>query len=252
MIKKYSLIKLSIIFTLLLLFPLVQKQWLNLYLFDIQNFSIYKFLYYISGLICPVLVIIVSLNNFTFYKFNKQNLINHNNYISGKKLLFLTSSILITISILISSFTFINIRIFFNLFISNTKSIVLFDIYKQILFVAAFSILLLFNKVKVLIKKISLVNFFIMSIIIWYLEINNIVLNDEFLIDILKFENINFLNILFILFIDIFYYLWSYISYGTNLSDWNLPIPNKKEVLSIFNIKIFYFFIFIYYSILFN
>ena len=77
LIIKFSLLRLSIIILLVILFPLVQKQWLNLYLFDINNLSIYKLLYYLSGLFVPVLVIINSLNKFTYYQFNLLKKINY-------------------------------------------------------------------------------------------------------------------------------------------------------------------------------
>ncbi len=250
MIIKYNLVRLLIILILVIIFPLVQKQWLNLYLFDINNFTIYKLLYYLSGLICPLLVIRNSLNHFTFYKFNKKKF-NINIDINGKLLLIITLSILIILSLLFSSYVFINLRIIFNLFISDNTFLLDFEIDKQILFVVIMSILLLFNKIKVFIKKVSLLNFFIMSIIIWYLEINNIKLNDEFFIDFIKFENIYFVNIIFVLSIEIFYYLLSYISYGSYLSDWNLPRPEKKEFSTILYIVIFYFLIIIYYTLLF-
>ena len=82
-------------------------------------------------------------------------------------------------------------------------------------------------------------------------RINNIMLNDASIIDILKIENINFFNILFILLIEIFYYLWSYISYGSHLTDWILPRPENKDLTSFLNIIIFYILVIIYYSILF-
>ena len=250
MINKHSLVKLSIFFLLVILFPLVQKQWLNLYLFDINNLTIYKFLYYLSGIIIPTLVIINSLHQFTFYKFNK-NKFNNNIDIQGKSLLSLTLTILIIFSSLISSYVFFNLRIIYNLLISDDNFLVHIDLDKQILFVALISILLLFKKIIVFIKKVLLINFFIISVIIWYLEINNRILNNTFLVDILKNENLSIINLLLILFIEIFYYLWSYISYGSSLSDWSLPRPNKNEIISILNIIIFYFFILFYYSILF-
>jgi hypothetical protein len=86
LIIKFSLYRLSIIILLVILFPLVQKQWLNLYLFDINNLSIYKLLYYLSGLIVPILVIINSLNKFTYYKFNSHKKIYNKLDISGKSL----------------------------------------------------------------------------------------------------------------------------------------------------------------------
>ena len=250
MIINFSALKLSIIFLLVILFPLIQKQWLNLYLFDINNFTIYKLLYYLSGIIVPVLVIINSLNHFTYYKFTNKN-INKDIYIKGKSLFFITLNILIILSILVCTSTYLNVTTFFNLFISDNKFPLPLEIDKQILFIIFTSILLLFKKTKVVLKKISLINFFIMSIIIWYLKISNVILNDEILINIFKFGNINFINVLFILSIETFYYIWSYVSDGTNLTDWRLPRPNLNEIKSILNIIIFYFLIIIYYSILF-
>ena len=248
MIIKNIIVRISIIFILIIVFPLVQKQWLNLYLFDINNFSIYKLLYYLSGLICPSLVIINSLNQFTFYKINKKDISNI--VISGIKLLVITSSTLIILSTLLSSYILINLRILFNLFINENNYLVLVENDKKVLLVGVIIILLLFKKFKILVKKVSLINFLIMSIIIWYIEVNNIILNDPFFIELQNYENKNFLNILFIFSIEIFYYLWSYISYGSYLSDWRLPKPNIKELTPIFNIIIFYFLVIIYYSIL--
>ena len=145
MIIKFSLLRLSIIILLVILFPLVQKQWLNLYLFDINNLSIYKLLYYLSGLIVPILVIINSLNKFTYYKFNFHK---KNNYtdISGKSLFLITLVILSILSILISNYIFINLKIILNLLMSNNEYLVQYDIDKQILFVVIISILLIFKK----------------------------------------------------------------------------------------------------------
>ena len=250
MIINYSLLRLSVIFLLVILFPLVQKQWQNLYLFDINNFTIYKILYYLIGLICPILVIKNSLNKFTLYKFNSKKVNNIQN-IRGKSLFFLTSTVLFILSILISSYIFINLSLFQDLFASDNKILVYFDIEKQILLLVFISILLLFRKFKLFIKKGILINFFMMSLIIWYSEISNKTLNDSFMFDILKIENINIINLLFLLLVEIFYYLWSYISYGSYLSDWSLPKPYKKEVLSISNIILFYLLILFYYSVLF-
>ena len=252
MIIKFSLLRLSIIILLVILFPLVQKQWLNLYLFDINNLSIYKILYYLSGLIVPILVIINSLNKFTYYKFNFHKKNNNNIDISGKSLFLITLVILSILSILISNYIFINLKIILNLLMSNNEYLVQFDTDKQILFLVIISILLLFEKTKFLLKKITLTNFFIFSIINWYSQINNSSLNDVIPFYILKFENINFVNIVFLLAIETMFYLWSYISYNSYLSDWNVPIPYKKEVTPIFNVIIFYLLVILYYSILFK
>ena len=252
MIIKFSLLRLSIIILLVILFPLVQKQWLNLYLFDINNLSIYKLLYYLSGLIVPILVIITSLNKFTYYKFNLRKKNNNTFDVSGKSLFLITLLVLSILSILISNYIFINLKIILNLLMSNNEYLVQYDIDKQILFVVIISIFLIFAKTKYLLKKITLTNFFIFSIINWYSQINNSSLNDVILFYIFKFENINFLNIVFLLAIETMFYLWSYISYNSYLSDWNVPRPYKKEVTPIFNVIIFYLLVILYYSILFK
>lgn len=251
MIIKFSLLRLSIITLLLILFPLVQKQWLNLYLFDINNLSIYKLLYYLSGLIVPILVIINSLDKFTYYKFNFHKK-NNNFDISGKFLFLITLVILSILSILISNYIFINLKIILNLLISNNEYLVQFDIDKKILFVVIISIFLIFKKTKFLLKKITLINFFIFSIINWYSQINNSSLNDVIPFYIFKFGNINFVNIVFLLAIETMFYLWSYISYNSYLSDWNVPKPHMKEITPILNIIMFYLLVILYYSILFK
>ncbi len=252
MIIKFSLLRLSIIILLVILFPLVQKQWLNLYLFDINNLSIYKLLYYLSGLIVPILVIINSLNKFTYYKFNFHKKYNNNFHISGKTLFLITLVILGILSILISHYIFINLKIILNFLMSNNEYLVQFDIDKQILFVVIISIFLIFEKTKFLLKKITLTNFFIFSIINWYSQVNNSSLNDVIPFYIFKFGNINFVNIVFLLAIETMFYLWSYISYNSYLSDWEVPKPYKKEVTPILNIIMFYLLVILYYSILFK
>ena len=250
MIIKFSLARLSIIFLLVILFPLVQQQWLNLYLFDNNNFTIYKFLYYLSGLIIPIFIVINSLNKFTYYKFNYHKK-NYSNNINGKLLLLLTLIVSTTLSILVSNYIFINLKNFLNLFISNNKYLDQFDIYHQIVFVVIIFTFLIFEKTKYLIKKIILTNFFIFSIINWYSQINNYFLIENVPFYISRFGNINFINIIFILSIETVFYLWSYISYSTYLSDWNVPKPYIREVIPILNIFIFYLLIILYYSILF-
>ena len=252
MIIKFSLLRLSIIILLVILFPLVQKQWLNLYLFDINNLSIYKLLYYLSGLIVPILIIINSLNKYTYYKFNFHKKNNNNSDISGKSLFLITLIILSILSILISNYIFINLKIILNYLMTNNEYLVQFDIDKQILFLVIITILLIFKKTKFFIKKIILTNFFIFSIINWYSQINNSFLKDVIPFYIFKFENINFVNIVFLLAIETMFYLWSYISYNSYLSDWNVPKPHMKEITPILNIIMFYLLVILYYSILFK
>ena len=139
-----------------------------------------------------------------------------------------------------------------NLLISNNEYLVQFDIDKKILFVVIISIFLIFKKTKFLLKKITLINFFIFSIINWYSQINNSSLNDVIPFYIFKFGNINFVNIVFLLAIETMFYLWSYISYNSYLSDWNVPKPHMKEITPILNIIMFYLLVILYYSILFK
>ena len=220
------------IFLLVILFPLIQNQWLNLYLFDINNFTIYQLLYYLSGLIFPIFVFKNSLNNFTYYKFNNNKIIN-NIVVSGKLLLIISILSLFILSTLISSYLLINFKLIFNLFISDYKFLINFDIDKQILFVLLTSILLLFNKLKFILKKVILINFLIISFTIWYSKINDILIDSTFLINNFpKFDNLNSFNIFFLLTIELVYYIWSYISYNSYLSDWIMPIPQKKYILS--------------------
>ncbi len=251
MIIRFCLERLSIIFLLVILLPLFQEQWLNLYLFDINNFTIYKFLYYLSGVIVPTFVVISSLNKFTYYKFSYHNENNKTN-IRGKLLLLLTLLLSIILSLLVSHYILINITIFINFLLGNNKYFIQFDIEKQILFVVVISTFLLFRQTKFFIKKIILTNFFILSTINWYSEINNSFLNDLVPFYIFNFENIQIFNIIFLIIIEIVFYLWSYISYSSYLSDWSVPRPYKNEIKPIFNIIMFYLFIILYYSILFK
>ena len=252
MIIKFSQVRLIIISLLVIILPLVQNQWLNLYLFDVNNFTNYKLLYFLSGSICPIFVCINSLSKFTYYKF-KKNTLQNNDGIKGRILLFSTTIILILNSYLISNYIFSNLKIFYNLFNNNNKYFSYIEIEKQIFVVATISIILLFKKLKIVIKKIILINYFITSMIIWYSNINNISLDGLFLINnLIRFENVNFINILFLLSIELTYYFWSYFSYNTNLSDWNVPIIYKNEITPIFYIIFFYLLIIVYYSILYR
>ena len=245
----FSLIRLTLIVFLVIIFPLAQKQWLNLYLFDINQFSFYKLLYYLSGLLCPLLVCRNSIDKFTYYSFTNNNL-RINNSIKGKLLLLNIAVFLIALSIFISTYIFINFDFIINLFFDNNYQFTI-DIDKQILFILFFSLLLIFKKTKFFIKKFILFNFFLSSIFIWYLQLNNNFLSQKFLInEFIDLNNLNFANIILILSIEVLFYIWSYISYQTNLSDWIVPIPFKNDLKMIFKIFLFYFSIIVYYSIL--
>ena len=246
-IKNYTT---RLIFPLLIFFilPFVQKQWFNLYLFNINNVSIYLILYYISGIICPSLISLNSLNYFTNYSF-KKNKINSKNIIKGKNLLFIVVINLIFLSYLITNYFYINFNLLTNLFIEGIKFQQL-NIFQHIFFILFIGILLIFKKSRIFVKKMILVNFVIISFFIWYIQINSIKIDDQFYIyKFIVLENINVINILFLFFIELLYFLWSFVSYKTNLSDWLVSIPKKSDMLPVFNILIFYFFIIFYYSL---
>jgi len=249
LIIKNNTTKLLVTLSFLLILPFVQKQWFNLYSLNINDISFYLILYYLSGAICPSLVYINSLKNYTDYSFTKDK-IHSKNIIKGKRLLFLVAINLIFLSYLIADYIYINFDLIFNLFLEGINVPKPY-IPQLSFFIFLISILLIFKKSRFMLKKIILVNFILISLNLWHLQINNISVNDQF--HIYKYFGLNDLNLinLFILVaIEISFYTWSYISYKNNLSDWIVPKAQEGDVSPFLNIFIFYFFIIIYYSIL--
>ena len=249
LIIKNNTTKLIITLSFLLIIPFVQKQWFNLYLFNINNISIYSILYYISGTICPSLICLNSLNNFTYYKFNS-NKIKSNKTLNGRGLLFLVALNLIILSFLITYYFYVNFDFISNLFLEGIK-VPQFDLFQLFIIIFLIAILLIFKKCRILFKKLILVNFIFISFYIWYLQINNIYIDDKLQIyKFFSFNNINLINVFILITIEICYFTWSFLSYKTNLSDWIVQSPQKRDILPILKILLFYFFIIIYYSIL--
>jgi len=118
LIIKNTRTNLLVTISFLLILPFVQKQWFNLYLFNINNISFYSILYYLSGTICPSLVCLNSLKNYTYYNFN-ENKIHGKNIIKGKRLLFLVAINLIFLSYFIADYIYINVDLIFNLFLEG-------------------------------------------------------------------------------------------------------------------------------------
>jgi len=190
-----------------------------------------------------------SLKNYTYYRFNK-NKINSKKIINGKRLLFLVVINLIFLSYLIADYIYINFDLIFNLFLEGIN-VPKPDILQLSFFIFLISILLIFKKSRFLLKKLILINFILISLYLWHIQINNINVDDQF--HIYKYFGLNDLNLinLFILVaIEISFFTWSFLSYKTNLSDWIVQRPQKGDVTPILNMFIFYFFIIIYYSIL--
>ena len=249
MIFKNNTTKLLVTLLFLLILPFVQKQWFNLYSFNINDISFYSILYYLSGTICPSLVCLNSLKNYTYYNFNKNN-IDRKNIIEGKKLLLLVTINLIFLAYFISDYIFINFDIIFNLVFEGTY-LPKADIFQLSLLILLISILLVFKKTRFLLKKLILVNFILISFFLWHFQINNINVDDQFHIyRYFGLNDLNLVNLFILIVIEVSYFTWSFLSYKTNLSDWIVYKPQKRDITPLLNMFIFYFFIIIYYSIL--
>ena len=247
MIIKNNSTTILITLFLLLILPYVQNQWFNLYLFNINDVSFYSILYYLSGTICPSLICLNSLTNYTYYKFN--NKIYSKRTINGKALLFLVVINLLFLSYLIVDYIYINFDLISNLFLKEIK-LQQPDFFQTCLLIFLISSLLILKKFRILFKKLILVNFILISFYTWYLQINNINVDDKFHIyRYFGFNDINLINVFILVAIEIYYFTWSFLSYKTNLSDWIVKIPQKVDMIHFLNMFIFYFFIMIYYSI---
>ncbi len=250
MISKKNSSTLLISFLILLILPFVQKQWFNLYLFNLNDISFYSILYYFSGIICPSIICLNSLNNYTYYKFNNNKI--HTKYsIDGKALLFLVAITLLFLSYLIFDYIYINIDFIYNLFLEGFKFQQPGSLQLSFL-ILLIAILLIFKKSRLLLKKLILINFILVSFYIWYLHINNINVGDQFHIYRYFFglNNLNLINVFILIAVEISYFAWSFLSYKTNLSDWIVYTPKKGDIIPFLNMFIFYFFIVIYFSLI--
>jgi len=249
LIIKNNTTKLLVTLLLLLILPFVQKQWFNLYSLNINDISFYSILYYLSGGICPSLVCLNSLKNYTYYNFNKDK-IHSTKIIKGIRLLILVAINLIFLSYLIADYIYINFDLIINLFLEGIN-VPKPDIPQLSFFIFLISILLIFKQSRFLLKKIILVNFILISLYLWHLQINNISVDDQFHIyRYFGLNNLNLINLFILVAIEISFFTWSFLSYKTNLSDWIVPRAQKGDLIPILNMFIFYFFIIIYYSIL--
>ena len=225
----------------------MQEQWLNIFLLNEFEFSYYSILYFLSGFLFPILVINNSLSNFFDYK------INSNKYQSKK---FKFYGYLVIVTILILSTLIIRYFIFsVNYIIPQIDLNIYFDIKLKILFLLIIMILLLINKTKRIIKRLLLFNYFIICFVNWstyFFKLQGIdILINKYSTNIsfYEFNNVNLLNILYLFVFEIFYYLWSFITYQNNLSDWSLSYPERADFVPILRITIFYLGVLIYYLI---
>ena len=249
MINKNNTTKLLVTLSFLLILPFVQKQWLNLYSLNINDITFYSILYYLSGTIWPSLVCLNSLKNYTYYNFNRNNILSKN-IIKGKRLLCLVVINLIFLSFFIADYIYINFDFIFNLFFEGIN-LPKPDIIHLIFLIFLISILLIFKNSRLFIKKLILVNFILISFYLWHIQIKNIIVDDQFYIyRYFGLTDLNLINLSILVAIEISFFTWSFLSYKTNLSDWMVPKPQTGDLIPILNMFIFYFFIIIYYSIL--
>jgi len=246
---KNSTTKLLVTLSFLLILPFVQKQWFNLYLFNINDISLYSILYYLSGTICPSLISLNSLKNYTYHNFNR-NKIYSKDIIKGKRLLFLVVINLLFLSYFIADYIYINFDLIFNLFLEGIY-LPKPDIIQSSFFIFLISILLIFKKSRILLKKLILVNFIFISFFLWHLQIKKIYVDDQFHIyRYFGLDDLNLINLFILVSIEIAFFTWSFLSNKTNLSDWIVHKPQKSDIVLFLNMIIFYFLISIYYSIL--
>ncbi len=225
----------------------MQDQWLNLFLLNKFEFSYYSILYFLSGFLFPIVVINNSLSNFFEYKFSSNNYENN-------KLRFI--GYLFTFTLLILSLLIIRYFIFsINYIIPQIDLNIYFDIKLKIFFLLVVMILLLINKTKRFIKRLILLNFFIIFLINWSTYFLNLqgkeIFVNKYIFDnnYYDFYNINILSTSFLFIIEIFYFLWSFITYQKNLSDWSINFPKRVDLIPVSKITIFYLGVLIYYLI---
>jgi len=240
---KFNFPLVFVLFFLVPLFPIVQDQWLNISLLDESDFSSYSILYYFSGLLFPLIILINSRKNYLNYKF-ESNLSSQKKDI--KFLFYAVTLILLTLSFLISKYIIFTFY-FFKIIPTNGGFI---DIKYEILIILTIIILLLINKTRNKLKNLFIINFFINSIFIWTNYFLIIYGFNKFTYEyFLDFKILNIINVIYLYLIEILFYLWSYLSYKNNLSDWSVPYPSNSELKPIFKITIFYLGILVYYFI---
>ncbi len=225
----------------------MQDQWLNIFLLNKFEFSFYSILYFLSGFLFPIIVINNSLINFFDYKFSS-------NKYESFKLRFI--GYLVTFTLLFLSILIIGYFIFsLNYIFPQIDLKIYFDIKLKILLLLIVMILLLIKKTKRILKKLFLLNFFIIFFINWSAYILNLQGVDFFIYKDISdnifydFSNLNILNITYLYILEIFYYLWSFISYQKNLSDWSITFPKRVDLIPFTKITIFYLGVLIYYLI---
>ncbi len=212
--------------------------------------NIYSILYFLSGFLIPLFISFISYKNFLIYEVNKDTKYKEKNKI--KYLFYPLIIILFILSYLLMKY-----------FIIIPKIIITYSNYStydqfitEIILLIIILILLIFERSRIMIKKFLLLNYFIISSLIWsliyfdyYSEISPI--NYSFIYSFkIDLNNVFIVNIFYLFAVETFYYLWSYLSFDKNLSDWSVPIPRINNLIPILKISIYYFGFINYYFIL--
>ena len=208
-------------------------------------------MYYFSGFLFPSLIFINSNRYFNNYKFD-----NNSSKLLDRRITFLIIPLILlpfSISTIITIYLTILIKFINQLIGSDSSLIIRLSPTNILLIISLFFILLMFNKTKFIVKKIFLIIFFIVTVFIWTNTLLNLNIEYELfnLFETMpayfKLSNLYILNIYLIAIFDILFYVWSYISYKNNISDWSVNVPSKNFVNPILGICLFYFGILIYY-----
>ncbi len=208
-------------------------------------------MYYFSGFLFPSLIFINSNRYFNNYKFD-----NNSSKLLDRRITFLIIPLILlpfSISTIITIYLTILIKFINQLIGSDSSLIIRLSPTNILIIISLFFILLMFNKTKFIVKKIFLIIFFIVTVFIWTNTLLNLNIEYELfnLFETMpayfKLSNLYILNIYLIAIFDILFYVWSYISYKNNISDWSVNVPSKNFVNPILGICLFYFGILIYY-----
>ena len=195
-------------------------------------------------------LLILSIKNFSNYRFKTKKIISLS--FSNKKNLVCIPVILIIIflSTLVTNYIFsfgdhlLNINSSENTF--NVSTFI-----NQYIFIFALSILLLFRRTMIYVRNLAYIPFLLNSFFIW----NNYFITDNLLSNQNGFLNLNLshqikldlINIKYLLLIEIIYFVWSYISNESKISDWNIPKPQNSDFYQVINLLVFYGIINFYY-----
>ena len=201
-----------------------------------------------SGYLFPLILIFYSFNNFSDYQFNNNNNKETKNYF--RYISFIVFPILLFFSTLITKYF-----IYLYLKINNDSFSFLAFNNLQFIFILIFSFLLLIKKTKKKVKSLYLIYYLINFSIYWTINtypfnISNISLNKNYVNKFISSNlDFNYINIIFLFLLEILYFIWSFITYNNNLSDWRIPKPIKGNLYPLINIFLFYFGLIVYFYI---